>query len=358
MTRTVLLVGVAAVGATGRLPADDPRPDARAAVRRSLPVFEAGGMAWMQQRGCASCHHVPFLLWTRNEARRRGLPVDADKLAAWTDWTLVSMFAAGKDDAGGLETIAQVLLGRHDASPWRRKPSKHFQSVDPFEVLWSYLVDKQKPEGSFPSDGQRPFPEEMSTGWAVLALASRGPAPVAPRKGLGPDLKAMGKSLDERIPKSRERAWQWLGTVAPDGRTEALALRLLVADSFGDADRARAAREELAVRQRPDGGWASRADGPAGDALATGQVLYAWHSAGAPREPLVSRARQFLLTTQRADGAWHVPTSAVHSDPKDDAYRQRTDEVYSYWGTAWATIGLLHGLPAPGVGAAAGGKGS
>ena len=60
----------------------------REAVDRSLPFLEREGVAWMTAKDCASCHHVPFLLWSHNEARARGVVVDEKKLSDWTDWTV------------------------------------------------------------------------------------------------------------------------------------------------------------------------------------------------------------------------------------------------------------------------------
>ena len=69
--------------------ADDAAPPSDAAVReavsRSLPFLEKGGVAWMNDRGCMSCHHVPFLLWSHRAAQAHGLTVDAQKLAEWDD---------------------------------------------------------------------------------------------------------------------------------------------------------------------------------------------------------------------------------------------------------------------------------
>src|SRR4029434_75522 len=123
---------VSLTGVPGR-GADAPATDAevRASIRVSLTFLERGGVAWIKERRCASCHHVPFLLWSHYEAQQRGFPMDAGKLEIWNDWMLVDMLARG--DGGGLETLAQALLGRDRSSPWRQKPLRHRKTVDPYE---------------------------------------------------------------------------------------------------------------------------------------------------------------------------------------------------------------------------------
>ena len=65
--------------------ADDPAQvndtAVRDAVSRSLPFLEKEGVAWMKNRGCITCHHVPFLLWSHRAAQAQGLAVDAKTLA-------------------------------------------------------------------------------------------------------------------------------------------------------------------------------------------------------------------------------------------------------------------------------------
>src|SRR6478736_158401 len=71
--------------------ADDPAPVSDTAVRdavsRSLPFLEEEGVAWMKDRRCMSCHHVPLLLWSHRSAAAQGFTVDSQKLAEWDEWT-------------------------------------------------------------------------------------------------------------------------------------------------------------------------------------------------------------------------------------------------------------------------------
>ena len=64
-----------------------PEDPVRRAVERSLPFLEREGAAWIRERACLSCHHLPFLLWSFREARDRGVAVDEKKLAEWSEWS-------------------------------------------------------------------------------------------------------------------------------------------------------------------------------------------------------------------------------------------------------------------------------
>ena len=145
--------------------------------------------------------------------------------------------------------------------------------------------------------------------------------------------------------------------------------------------RAKERLADLLGRQHEDGGWSAdpKLNRPS-DAFATGQSLYALCLAAGVDEPAsrtdnpvrqnssdnpvrlesrtglsglrdpaakaaCERAVKFLVTTQDKNGARQVLTTAF-SPPSGNAGReQETDAVYTYWGTAWATLSLLHTLP-------------
>lgn len=330
----------------------------RAAVARSLPWIEKEGVAWMNDRGCVTCHHGNFLIWSHREAARRGIPIDAQKAEEWTTWSLLKILS-GMDGSTpqGSETLAQAVLARDERSLLTAKPRLWTRTIDPYENVLKYLLKEQTADGKWGPGGQAEYPPDVSTGWALFALAVRErlmkseDAKINPAHSANGGLEALVKSNNAAIPKSQERALAWLKTVKEDKArdlNEQLVTRLLIETCHGDdASRSRR-REDLLARQSADGGWsANPIVGPRGsDAFATGQSLYALALAGIGADhAAIIRARAFLIGSQEADGSWKVPTSAIHK-PSGNAERDaRIDEVYHFWGTTWAVLGLLHTLP-------------
>ena len=79
------------------------------------------------------------------------------------------------------------------------------------------------------------------------------------------------------------------------------------------------------------------------DAFATGLAMYVLTQSPSNemREPLL-RARDFLVKTQQADGSW-LMKSRPAPPPGPGPARYLTP--IRYWGSAWATIGLVQPLP-------------
>jgi Squalene-hopene cyclase N-terminal domain len=379
---------LASGGPSGPAAPPPPTPqDARAAVRRSLPYVEKVATAWMRERKCNSCHNVTFLVWSHNEAAARGFDVDRKKLGEWTKWSLAdslsdrfwfqlrpralaSLKADGVPDAllgklkplegktyvtradylraveeavgreglaahqdrlvkaatlpnngGGPDTLAQLLLGRAGSGADEGERES-------YAAVRALLLEWQEPDGSWRAQGQLPGlrwageaeMHEATTMWGVLALGA-------------------GDPTDKAAVRGRERALESLKTPAPGITVQSLALHLVVAHKLGEPARRDALLRELLGRQRADGGWGWAKDSKGSDAFATGQALYALGLPGRGGEdPAVRRAWGFLVRTQDEDGSWPVPQEAVNT-------RRRGLNVYTYWGTAWATIGLLQTLP-------------
>lgn len=360
--------------------------DVRSAIRRSLPYVENVSKAWMQERKCNSCHNVTFLIWSHNLAVARGFDIDRKKLAAWTKWSLADSLsdrywfklrpramialkvggvaepllgelkplegktyltkmeylgaiekALGREDlekykdslikqaalpnnGGGPDTLSQLLLGRVGAS-------QDESENESYAAIRSLLMQWQEPDGTWEAQGQLPAmkwgPKEMheaTTMWSILALSG-------------------ANATDQSVNRSREYALMSLKNSKPGITIQSLALHVIIANKFGNKGQSDVLRKELLAGQRSDGGWAWVKENKTSDAFATGQALYALGLVGVGGDdPAVGRARNFLLRTQDKDGGWSVPQEAINK-------RRRGLNVYDYWGTAWATIGLLETLP-------------
>jgi hypothetical protein len=332
-----------------------------------------------------SCHVVPFMLWSHNEAKARGIKIDAEKLAEWNDWSmgkslgersffklpgkvveslpeplrpkltdlidvgymhekeyvaaltkslapeelktlqpmLIKQATQGKkqqlNDGGGLDTMMQLMLGR-DRSVKNEKADEFYKGCAEVLVRW------QEADGSWRAAGQlparrwpRPIADQTSTMWGILALTSLGTSSPA-------------------IEKSLEKAHAFVKKGKADPYHEWLIARVLYEKKFGKPDDFEALHTELRKRQNDDGGW-STFPGNKSDAFSTGQSLYALRLLGAaPKDAVLGKGQQFLLTTQQADGSWVTPPSATSNGGPDRL--KKLDPIYRFWGTAWAAIGL------------------
>ncbi len=386
---TVLLGAGADLGraADSETPSEPTAMNVRAAVQRSLPYIEEVATTWMRERKCNTCHVVTFLLWSHNRAAASGLVVDRKKLAEWTKWSLDDSLAvrqwygirlrtleglkadglpaeqlaklkpSGKNyttdkdflaalekilgraeverhqesllrrgalpnNGGGPDTLAQLLLGQPAAG------TDH-EAKESYAAVRSLLLEHQEPDGSWHAQGQLPGlkwagePEmhEATTMWSLLAISQES-------------------SADPGLVRSRQLAVESLKKAAPRATLQTLALRVIVAAKFGAPTEKEALLKELLGRQKADGGWSWMKDSSGSDAFATGQALYALGFVGQNgQETAVRRAWEFLLQSQEKDGRWEVPQEAINRGP-------RKLNVYTYWGTAWAVIGMLQSLPA------------
>ena len=98
--------------------------------------------------------------------------------------------------------------------------------------------------------------------------------------------------------------------------------------------------ERLLAMQNRDGGWGQE-QGLASDAFATGQALYFLSLAGVKNgRAEVQRAVSFLVARQKEDGSWPM-TSRAHPGAKPFT----SPVPITYFGSAWATLGLLRSVP-------------
>ena len=301
------------------LAVDDPR----VLVERSLPFLREQGLAWIDKRDCTSCHQVPAMLWSWNLATAAGIAGGEDIVREWTPWAADwrhwnktgDKDGVDKVSAGNIDTMNFLLLGRaaNEAGAWMAE----FRA----QLLKNQQVDGSwKPGGQLPL-GKRPAREtvEVTTQWTLLALAS----------------------CEEPVPEEvTQKAEAYLAAAVPGVSTEWHALRLLRQPEDSSL------RVALVKWQKPEGGWGWRVDEPS-DAFGTGLALYALVRAGVPlADPALQRALAWLQATQATDGSWPVPSTRARD-------KNKINPTATYWGTAWAVIGLLEaGVPSEAEGRA------
>lgn len=298
--------------------------EAREMVRRTLPFLEKEGVAWMTERNCASCHQVPAMMWSLDAAAHAGLDVAPQKLAKWWAWSVdwkswvdpKRNAAEAKVTADNVDTMARLLLGRGPSAkdaPWVPKMRDALVALQGTNGAW-------KAQGQLPS-GRRPAREtqEVTTLCVQLALKS-AEAPGAP------------------LTKVFELANAWVAKGQPGKSTEWWALRLLLAQETGTPEQVAEGRTTLLAQQNADGGWGWLVGEPS-DAFGTGLALHALGRTGlTTANPALQKAVEFLKTTQAANGSWPVPSTRAQDN-------KRVRETSTYWGTAWAAIGILETLP-------------
>jgi squalene-hopene/tetraprenyl-beta-curcumene cyclase len=187
---------------------------------------------------------------------------------------------------------------------------------------WSSAPPKNRPPPVFESD-------EVATLLAFLALDSAA---------------ASDPGGQPEIHEARKRGIAWLEKTKPSDTTQARALHLLVKSRAGEpAKTLQPEIDALRSRQNKDGGWGQLKDAPS-DAYATGQALYVLNLVGVRNDSAeVRRGVMFLATTQKEDGSWRmIPRAHPTVTPS------KNPVPITYFGSAWATLGLMRSLPESG----------
>jgi N-acyl-D-amino-acid deacylase len=321
----------------GAAPAETSADAVKAAAEKGLRRLEQGAANYVKNRQCFSCHHQATTILALTAAKKRGFDVDPAKLQQQVDFTLNTFrykreqVAKGQAVPGGNTMSVYALFALEAAN---------HSADETTAALVEYLLARQKPDGSWPALTQRQPSEGSPFTNAALALRVL--------RHYGPAQDAEGADhLRARIDRAWNRGRDWLmKTPASHTEDKAFRLRALVAVT-AEAKEVADARAALLKEQREDGSWAQLPDRD-GDAYATGTVLMALRSAGLETtEPAYQKAVNYLLATQREDGAWLVETRSrpvqIFFDNGDPGGKS---QFISFAATGWAVLALLDTLPA------------
>src|SRR5215510_7896457 len=311
-------------------------PDARAAVQRALPALERSAKTFVANRSCVSCHHNVLPILTLRLAATRGLTIDRATLELVERKTFRELTSARAFD--------EAVQGANVSDP---TPNDSWLLVAAHEAgltpnltngVYARRIASWQHDGHWTtSDFRPPHSSSLFTATATAVRAIRAYLPDEMHAARDATLVAARRWLAATAPASTEDAtFRVLGLVWADATREDVA----------------AATRDLLKLQKPGGGWAQLSDGYAQDAYSTGEALYALHEAGTTSDHAAWRKGvAFLLSSQAADGTWHVRSRMISPAQVSPPYfttgfPYKKDEYLSYAASCWATMALLSGLPA------------
>ena len=264
----------------------------RQAIQRSLQFIEKEGTKWIERRKCVSCHQIPAMLWSMNEAQRHGLYSKKTELTKWNEWSLQwenwdQPTKSEKEPVvarKNIETMTNLILAG-SLSPEKPEEKKLLK------LYVQRIIKSQNANGSWKPNGQLPLQkrskaesQQVTTLWAVLALE-------------------ISDEKSKAVTQSRDRALAWLSKAPKGISTEWYVAWSLVQRQLGKTKEADRLLKALVSKQQKDGGWGWLLNDKS-DAFGTGMVLYALAQAGwKPGHEVVRRAQRFLISTQEKDGS-------------------------------------------------------
>jgi len=296
----------------------------REAAQRGLDWLQQAGPVWIKKNGCFGCHVQAQVLMGQAVAYEQGYRVNLRSVrelyrhsweqSSWGSWWNPSSSATAFGAMG--ITHAQEILGTDDDKEYPYT-EKGFQAE-----AADWLIGRQLEDGSMMVDEVAPPIVQgkfMTTANALVAID-----------------ETAKRSDDPKYEAAAERALAWIAANEPE-TTQDKIFKIIALMHFGTPDQKRSAWsvvEMLAAEQQADGGWKENKITAGSNAIATGQVLYAFKQAGISiHGDMFRRGVDFLLGHQinnpesPDNGSWA-------------AMNTQSEKPSGYAHTMWAVIGL------------------
>jgi len=326
-----VILSCAAVCLSASSPAAEiPEEQIRSAIQQAIPWLEKASAGSSKENKCFTCHNHALPVMALSEAKQLNFSVDEKNLSAQLQHILAHLkrgekrYLEGKGQGGQVLTAGYALWALHAGG---------LTGDATTTAVTDYLLSDQSNKDHWTKKGTRPPSDgnEFTTTYVAL------------------------RGLQEFTPKTRNAAREtrfntvakWLSTTQPADTEDAVfrlkSLRIVQAEDAVTES----AIEQILKQQKPNGGWAQKADMES-DAYATGTIMATLLKAGglSPDHPAVNSGIQFLLEKQLDDGTWHVVSRADGFQPYyETGFPHGEDQFISVAASGWATIALLRSLP-------------
>jgi len=319
----------------------------QAVAERALIYLQARGMNWKEERDCASCHHLPMMVWSCAEARAKGYAIDTkafNEAVAWLYDTPEDAKMLPSPGSINVGLAYQLLAARAVRETGGAGPPRDGDGAvmpdgaggsgggvvrpEALRPMAANILDNQSAEGTWRCGVQPPVTPggETITYLARLALGS-----------LTPDALPRPDALT--TPTLAADAWIAAAPESEDNQPRNYRLWLEVAEGRS-REQLLPTMDRILARQHPDGGW-SQTPEMQPDAFATGQTLYVLALAGLdPGDSAFRRGVRFLQSTQLEDGSW--PMTSRLAPGKTPV---KNLEPVTYAATAWAAMAVMRSTP-------------
>jgi ankyrin repeat protein len=303
----------------------------RSGAAKAVALIQTSQSAWKQD--CYSCHHHSLPPLAFRTAREHGIPVNEDAAHA----SAVQGFSSFSNLDRAVQFTHVIEAATSDGALMVGGEAAGMRPNLATAVYARIIAEHQKPDGHWTTLDQRPpssYSSITATAIAIRAIQLFG------HPSLAADTRA-------RVSRARD----WLASQTPRDNEERASQLLALKWGGANAAAIDTAGKSLLRVQQSDGGWNFR-DGLGSDAYSTAHTLVALHEAAglAISDARWQRGIQFLLSTQAADGSWHVETRlhppAPLSPPYfESGYPYGHDQFISMLAASWAVQALAAALP-------------